>query len=75
MAIWFEAQSLTSHKKPSVQYKGYRGQALKCHIVDDVEHAAPPDAGDLVVHEIQRTTCVRPRLDQDRCPCADCPSL
>jgi hypothetical protein len=46
-------------------------QALPRHVVDDVEHAATPAAGELVVHDIERPSRVALRLEQDRRPCPD----
>ncbi len=35
---------------------GIAARHSRCHVVDDVEHAEPPAAGELVVDEIQRTS-------------------
>lgn len=48
-----------------------RRQAFARHVIDDVEHAEPPSAGELVVDEIQRPSGIGFRFDQDRCTRAD----
>jgi len=50
---------------------GDRRQAFARHVVDDVEDAEPPAAGELVMHEVQRPARIRPWLDNDRRPRAD----
>jgi hypothetical protein len=51
-----------------------RRQAFARHVVDDVEHAESPPAGELIVHEVERPAGVRSRLDEDRRPGSDSPA-
>ena len=50
---------------------GDRGQAFARNVIDDVEHAEAPAAGELVVDEIQRLAGIGLRFDEDRRPRAD----
>lgn len=48
-----------------------RRQAFASHVFDEVEHAKPPSASELVVNEIQRASGIGLRFDQDRATRAD----
>ncbi|ACE93729.1 hypothetical protein RHECIAT_PB0000002 (plasmid) [Rhizobium etli CIAT 652] len=48
-----------------------RRQAFAGHVFDEVEHAKPPSASELVVNEIQRASGIGLRFDQDRATRAD----
>ena len=43
-------------------------EALFGDIIDDVEDTEASSVGELVVNEVQRPACIRPRLDHDRRP-------
>lgn len=43
-------------------------RALAHAVVNDVEYAKAPPAGELVVHKVDRPACVRSCFDQDRRP-------
>ena len=47
-----------------------RRQAFTRYIVDDVEDAESSATGELVVHEVERPSGIRLRLDEDRRPCS-----
>jgi hypothetical protein len=50
---------------------GDRRQTFPRHVVDNIEDAETPAAGELVMHEVQRPARIRLRLDEDRRPRSD----
>lgn len=61
------------HGNPTAEDRGVRdrGQTFARHVVDDVEHMEAPAAGELVMHEIQRSARIRLCLHQYWRPRAD----
>jgi hypothetical protein len=63
-----ESRQLARHAAPRDRRLGDRRQAFPRHVVDDVQDAEPPAAGELVVHEIDRPARVGAGFDQHRRP-------
>src|SRR4029079_4235701 len=63
-----DRRQLARHAPPRDRGVGDGAEALLGDVVDDVEDAKTPAAGELVVDEVDRPACVRLSLDEDRRP-------
>lgn len=61
-----ESGQLPRHSPAGDRGVSDRSQALLGDVVDEVENTESPSVGELVGHELQRPTRVRPRFHQDR---------
>jgi hypothetical protein len=48
----------------------FGGQAFPRNVIDDVEKAQTPAAGELVVDKVRRPACIGPCLNEDRRSCS-----
>ena len=67
-ASFDQRRQFARHATAGDRRVGDRRQAFPRHVIDDIEDAEPPAAGELVVDKIQRPARVGVRLDQDRRP-------
>ena len=63
-----QRRQFARHAPPGDRGVGDRRQAFPRHVVDDVQNAEPPAAGELIVDEIHGPAGVGDRLDQYRRP-------
>jgi hypothetical protein len=69
-----QRRQFARHAPPGDRGVGDRRQAFPRHVVNDVQNAEPPAAGELIVDEIHGPAGVGDRLDQQRRPRSHCPS-
>jgi hypothetical protein len=48
-------------RRSEIDVSGTVARALARHVIDDVQHAKAPSAGELIVHEVQRSSHIRLR--------------